>query len=186
MTSLEIHPLTADRWRDLESLFGPGGASGGCWCMWWRTGPEFPTRKVATNKAAFKRVVAKGPPPGLIAYRDGKPAGWCEVCPRADLARLAGSRQLAPVDNKAVWSLPCFFVKRNARGLGIVGALIEEATRYARKHKAPALEAYPWDSDTKRAPAAVYTGVASTFTKAGFVEVARRAPQRPIMRFALK
>lgn len=187
MMGFEIRPLTPERWRDLESLFGSNGASGGCWCMWWRRPTaEYRAGHGAGNKAAFKRIVAKGPPPGLLAYRAGEAVGWCELCPRQDLSRLAASRQLAPVDDKKVWSLPCFFVKRNARGLGLMGALIEEAKAYARKHKAPALEAYPWDTDTKRANDAAYTGVMPTFAKAGFVEVARRAPERPIMRFGLR
>ena len=186
MTGIDIHPLTPDRWRDLEALFGPNGASSGCWCMWWRIGAEYRSRKGAANKASFRRIVAKGPPPGLIAYRHGEAVAWCAVYPRNALERLQSSRQLAPVDEKPVWALPCFFVKRSARGLGLVRTLIEEAKRYARKHKVPALEAYPWDSDKKRAPPAAYTGVVSTFAKAGFVEVARRAPERPIMRFALR
>jgi len=28
---LKIHPLMADRWPDLEALFGHHGACGGCW-----------------------------------------------------------------------------------------------------------------------------------------------------------
>ncbi len=35
-TRFEIHPLTPDRWDDLETLFGPRGAYVGCWCMFWR------------------------------------------------------------------------------------------------------------------------------------------------------
>ena len=28
--------LTPADWPVLEQLFGPRGATGGCWCMWWR------------------------------------------------------------------------------------------------------------------------------------------------------
>lgn len=185
MAAIVVHPLTPKRWRDLEALFGPNGASGGCWCMWWRIGAEYRTRTGTANKASFKRAVAKGPPPGLLAYRDGEAVAWCAVYPRLRLARLEASRHLAPVDDKPVWALPCFFVRRDARGLGLVTTLIEAAKGYAKKYKAPALEAYPYDSDKPRANADAYTGVVSTFAKAGFVEVARRSPARPIMRFAL-
>ncbi|MBM4430292.1 MAG: GNAT family N-acetyltransferase, partial [Chloroflexi bacterium] len=34
--SWEFHRLTPERWADFEELFGPRGAAGGCWCMWWR------------------------------------------------------------------------------------------------------------------------------------------------------
>ena len=44
--SLEIYPLDATRWNDLETLFnGPGGAQvRGCWCMYyrWSGEPEIP------------------------------------------------------------------------------------------------------------------------------------------------
>ena len=37
MSALAFHPLTADRWPDLEDLFGKDkGANSGCWCMWPR------------------------------------------------------------------------------------------------------------------------------------------------------
>jgi hypothetical protein len=29
----EVYPVTADRWPDLEALFGPKGRYAGCWCM---------------------------------------------------------------------------------------------------------------------------------------------------------
>ena len=34
--NLSFHPLTPERWDDFEALFGPRGACGGCWCMYWR------------------------------------------------------------------------------------------------------------------------------------------------------
>ena len=65
----ECQPLTLDRWSDVEALFGPKGACGGCWCMYWRvTHAVFEAQKGVANKRAFKRVVRSGPPPGLIAY----------------------------------------------------------------------------------------------------------------------
>jgi hypothetical protein len=36
MKQLEFIPATAERWQDLETLFGERGAYGNCWCMWWR------------------------------------------------------------------------------------------------------------------------------------------------------
>jgi hypothetical protein len=49
------------------------------------------------------------------------------------------------------------------------------------------LEGYPIDTAGKRqADAFVWHGVLSSFTRAGFREVARRSPTRPIMRKALR
>jgi hypothetical protein len=65
-----------------------------------------------------------------------------------------------------------------------MAALISGAIEYARAAAAPALEAYPLDGAVS--PSATNTGYASTFAKAGFSEIARRSPERPIMRIQLE
>ena len=65
--TLEIHPLTPDRWQDFETLLGPHGAYGGCWCMFWRqTRKDFERLKGETNRCLFKAVVDRGEMPGLL------------------------------------------------------------------------------------------------------------------------
>ena len=185
MSKLVIRALTPRRWPQYEALVGPYGASSGCWCMWWRLpNRAYRAGQGATNKGRFKRLVKKGPPPGLLAFDGGDEAiGWCAVCPRKQLSTLDRSRQLARVDDVPVWSAPCFFVKRSARGRGLSKALVEAALDYAKAKGAPALEAYPWDVKVKKAPGAIYTGIASVFERAGFKEVARRTAHRPVMRY---
>jgi hypothetical protein len=97
---LEIHPLTRDRWDDLVTLFDRPGDPRGCWCMFHRLrGRDFDQRWGEGNKAAFREVVAAGPPPGLLAYRDGVPVGWCAVAPRETFPRILHSRVLRPLDD---------------------------------------------------------------------------------------
>lgn len=183
----EIHPLVPERWRDLVRLFGARGACGGCWCMWWRqTHAEFERKKGPANRRALNALVRRGPAPGLLAYRDGEPAGWCCVGPRAAFPRLARSRILAPVDDAPVWSVVCFFVAKDHRGRGLTVQLLEAAKSHARRGGAQTLEGYPVEPKQGRAaPAFVYTGLASAFRRAGFSEVARRSPTRPVMRCPL-
>jgi len=64
--------------------------------------------------------------------------------------------------------------------------LLEAAVRHARRHGARIVEGYPVEPEKRQADAFVYTGLLSTFRKAGFTEVARRSPSRPIMRRALR
>jgi GNAT superfamily N-acetyltransferase len=180
---LTFQPLTAARWPDVVRLFGPRGACAGCWCMWWRRSrAEFVRGKGDGNQRAFHRVVEAGPPPGVLAYAGGEPVGWCAVAPRADYPRFAGSRVLAAVDDAPVWSVTCFFVARSWRGRGVSRALLDAATRFARRRGARIVEGYPIDAGKKQPDVFVYTGLAPAFAKAGFREVARRSPTRPIVR----
>lgn len=180
---LVFAPLTPPRWSDLVDLFGPNGACGGCWCMWWkRTSEEFRIRKGASNRRSFKALVDRGDVPGFLAYEGGTPVAWCAVEPRDRYPRLAASRALAPLDDAEVWSVSCLFVRAGYRRRGISQAMLEHAKRFVASRGGRLVEGYP--KDTKSFPGAnsMWTGIASSFLKAGFREVARRTPTRPIMR----
>jgi GNAT superfamily N-acetyltransferase len=183
---VRIVPVTPARWADLEKLFGEKGACAGCWCMWMRLPTAtFRRGKGAGNRRALRALVAKRPP-GLIAYVGGEPAGWVAVAPREEYVRLERSRVLAPVEGEHVWAAPCFFVDRAHRGSGLTAALLEAAAAHATHHGARAIEGYPNVNRQQRQPAAfVWTGFESTFQRAGFAEIARRSPKRPILRKAL-
>lgn len=183
-----IEPVTAERWADFESLFGKRGACGGCWCMWWRLKrAQFEKQKGAGNRRAMKRIVDAGGTPGLLAYQDGEPIGWCSVAPRSDFSVLERSRVLAPVDGQPVWSIVCFFIARPYRRQGITVKLLQAAMRYAGQHGARIVEGYPVLPRKGRMPDVfAYTGLVSAFEKAGFREVARRSETRPIMRRAVR
>jgi hypothetical protein len=65
--------------------------------------------------------------------------------------------------------------------------LLKATIEYVSKHGGKIVEAYPVEPKEGRMPDAfAYTGLASTFRKAGFVEVARRSEKRPIMRYTIK
>ena len=177
-------PLTAARWRDVETLFGERGACGGCWCMAWRLPPGiWRAGKGAGNRAAFRRLVRRGPAPGVLAYHAGEPVGWCSFGPRASFPTLARSRVLAPVDERDVWSVSCFFVARPFRRRGLSAALLDAAATQAARLGARILEGYPQEPGAETMPDVfAWTGFASAFRRAGFVEAARRSRLRPIMR----
>ncbi len=183
-----VVPVTPGRWRDLAQLFGPRGACAGCWCMYFRQSrAEFVRRQGESNRRALHRLVAGGRTPGLIAYVDGVPAGWVALAPRAEYPLLSRSRILKPVDDRPVWSVVCFFVARAARGRGLTVAMLRKAAAYARRRGARCLEGYPLDASRRKVPDLfAYYGLASAFREAGFREVARRSPTRPIMRLDLR
>jgi len=185
--AITIHPATPDRWPDVEKLFGQNGACAGCWCQWWKQPQkEFKEKQGAPNRRAFKRSVEGGEVPGLLAYADGAPVGWVAVQPRARYVRLAKPRTLVAVDDRPVWSVTCFYVARGWRKQGLMSRLLAAAAEHARQQGAPALEGYPIDSKADQGAAFIYPGVYSTFVKAGFAEVARKARTRPVVRLELR
>ena len=141
---LEFHPVTPDRWQDLEKLFGERGACAGCWCMYWRLKrAEFDQKRGQGTKRALKKIVNAGQVPGILAYAEGEPIGWCSVAPREDFPVLDRSRILKRVDDQPVWSVVCFFVARPFRRKGVTVKLLTAAVEYAQQHGAKIVEGYP-------------------------------------------
>jgi len=189
---ITVLPATPQRWPDLEAIFAARGCSvaRGCWCMFYRRsgGSGWPTggARAKQNRAALKALVDTGPPPGLIAYRGKAPVGWVTLGPRAEFAKLERSPVMKPVDGKPVWSIVCFVVPGEHRGQGVATALLQGAIAYARKRGAALVEAYPVDKADRSKDDAMWFGAKSMYDRAGFKEVARRKPGRPVVRLALK
>ena len=185
--AITVKPLTPERWPDLERLFGKTGACGGCWCMWWRSShADFERRKGASNKRSFKRIVQSGDVPGLIAYHGREPVGWCAVQPREVFPRLDRSRILKRIDDEPVWSVVCLFIAKGHRRSGVSRTLLEAAVKHAGRQGARIVEGYPVEPKKDTMPDAfAWTGIVSSFKAAGFVEVERRSPTRPIMRYSI-
>jgi GNAT superfamily N-acetyltransferase len=175
-SSIEILPLTPERWADVTALFDEGGDPKTCSCMFWRVrSKDWSFANAAEARNGLHELVAadRDPAPGLLAYADGRPVGWVSVAPRSDYGRLVNSRVRPPIDDRPVWSIVCFVVSRSARGQGLTTRLLDAAMDYAIERGAPPLEAYPVAVGAGRIPAAVgYTGLLSTFLAAGF-EVVR-------------
>ena len=181
---LQFHPLTPDRWHDFEALFGPKGAYGGCWCMWPRLPrKEFSANSGEQNRQAMKEAVDSSEQPGLLAYAGGEPVGWVALAPRERYAHLEHSRTLKRVDDQPVWSIVCFVVDKRVRGRGMMAKLLSAAVEHARRHGATIVEGYPVEPKGALSGYSGYTGIVSTFRKAGFVEVARRSQRQLIMRY---
>ena len=190
-SKLDIRPLTPERWRDLETLFGgPGGSQvRGCWCMYYRRSgradvPEGMTQ-AQFNKHSLAALVDRGVVPGLIGYLDGVPVAWVSLGPREDYAKLARSPLMKPVDDKPVWSVVCFYTAQHVRGAGLSRQMLDGAAAYARSQGARLLEAYPVDKRTRGGDETMWFGAKSLYDAAGFIEVARRKATRPVVRKAL-
>ena len=177
-------PATADRWPDLEALFGERGACGGCWCMVWRLPrAEYEAGKNGGNRKALRKLTQGRVPPGILAYEGGAAIGWCAVAPREAYPYLERSRVLRPLDEEPVWSVSCLFVAKPYRRRGVSSELLREAVRFARRHGARIVEGYPVIPNSDAVPAVfAWTGTYAAFVAAGFEEAGRHAEKRPIMR----
>lgn len=190
-STLVFRPLTVDRWDDLVDLFGPErGACAGCWCMWPRIrGVDFRTLTREQRRKAFRKIVEKGPPPGLLAYEGKLAVGWVAISPRAAVHRFNISRVSAPVDDDCdldrTWALTCFYVRNSHRRHGLTQKLAEAAIGYAKKQKAQCVEVCAIEPVKTLSWGEAFVGVASVLRPLGPVEVARRSPKRPLLRFEL-
>jgi GNAT superfamily N-acetyltransferase len=185
---LRVEPLTPARWCDLVSLFARPGLSvaRGCYCMYYRRSgrhevPPGMTRS-EVNKRSLKALVERGTVPGLIGYESRRPVGWISLGPREDYARLARSPVMKAFDDLPVWSIVCFVVDPAARHRGAAEAMLKGAIVWARRQGVTLLESYPCDKPANAPDDAMWFGAKSMFDRAGFVEVARRKPARPMMR----
>ena len=194
--SVRVRPATADRWGDVVTVFGRRGQDPS-WC-WCRLFLRPPTRGSAEsgpppdNREALRQEIANARvPPGLIAYVDGQPVGWTRVGPRSDFPRVSGNRALARAlpQDPGVWWVTCFAVDSRHRRSGVGSALLAAAVAFARRHGARAVEGHPVDvaalSAAQVGGSAVFTGTLAMFSAAGFAEVARTCPTRPVMRLLL-
>ena len=180
-----IHAASADRWDDLLALFGPNGAYSNCWCTWWlMTASAWDAASPSRRRDLLRDKVEAGPDPGLLAYRNNEPVGWCAVGPRQWYGRLNSrhSRVFRPIDDEVTWVINCFFIRKDQRGSGVATALLDASIDHARSQGAGVIEAYPIDRTTRTEGAAgLFVGTLSMFSAAGFEEVARMN-DRPLVR----
>lgn len=184
ITNLEFRPLTPETWRDLHTLFEGDKVCRECWCMWWRlSASDWMRQRGKKNREALKVIVESGKVPGILAYSDNKPIGWCSISPRDEYSRLERSRALRRIDDKPVWSVVCFFVAKPFRRRGVSTRLLEAAVDHAEKQGAKIVEGYPNSSSKKQQDPLVYTGPLSAFQKVGFVEYPTRSKTKKTMRY---
>lgn len=188
MSTITIEPATSDRFDDVQHAFDGGGDGRGCQCQWFTlTNAEWNRTDQPQRRELFQQEIAAGPPPGFVAYVDGEAAGWVRVGPRTLHRRIRRTRAIAaataePLDDESVWTVSCFVVRKEHRNKGLNAALLKEAVDYARKSGARMIEAYPIDGSSGKHPVNdLYHGLLSTFENAGFREVARQKPDRPIV-----
>jgi GNAT superfamily N-acetyltransferase len=184
---IELKPLAPANWEQFETLMGDKGGCAGCWCMFFRLpAKEFAANKYDGNKDMMRGLVREGKPTGLIATLNQVPVGWIALAPREDHIRIEKSRSFKRIDDKPVWSITCFFIRKEYRRMGLSKQLIAKAVAYARKRKIKVLEAYPAIPYDDKVPAPfLWVGILSAFVENGFSVVQQNGKSRAMVRLEL-
>ena len=180
-------------WPGVERLFGNRGEPSRCWCRFFAlTGAQWSGSTPEQRKAQLRDKFDGGTPaPGVLAFRDGNPVGWCAVEPRECYPRILRSKVLTTATEAAwdpggnhVWSVSCFVVSPGQRRTGVARALLGAAVEHAYAYGATVVEAYPVDpaQRPKAGPADLYHGTLGLFLAAGFEVVNDAVPGRAVVR----
>ena len=188
--TIETKRLRPELWKDLENLFGQNGACGGCWCMSWRRtkGENWEDMKGYPNKKRFKRLVVSGMAHGVLAYDEGEPIGWCSFDRRQDYSKLDRSPSLKCDDSAEVWSIPCFFIKKDYRGQGVGTLLLSEAVKAIKDLGGKIAEGYPtkpYNYGNSIPAAFAWTGTNQMFKKLMFKPVGKKDGSKQRMRLSI-
>jgi len=171
-------PVTLENREDFVRLFESRGAPGYCWCMVWRHHGEETKNNTKTNRKKYMlgRIDDKIPV-GLLAYDGKEPVAWCSVAPRSTYHRLGGE-EIEGVEEDKIWSLVCFYIKRDYRRQGLSQLFIKEAAKYAKKNGAKYLEAYPVEPDS---PSYHFMGFVPVFKEMDFEFIKKAGSRRNVM-----
>jgi predicted GNAT family acetyltransferase len=190
--TVDIRPVTPDLWPAFEELFGKQGACYGCWCTFFRQPPAARRdNDHMRNKDLIKARIEAGPPPGLLAFEDGKAIGWMQIGPRADVPEWnnkgRGSAPVEPGDESdpSVWAISCFFIRTKARGKGVTHQLVSGGLAFAKESGARFIEACPMDQSRDSRSIGLFVGSTRVFEKAGFSRMVERKAGRPLMRYVI-
>lgn len=169
-----FQPIDKTNWSDFEALMESKGAPHNCWCtVWLDVKPKNKKAEKSEKKAIMKKRIDNGTPVGLLAYANGEPIGWCSVAPRETYRPLGGDET-----KQHVWSIVCFFIKRDFRGQGLSHVFLRQAVEFASRHGAKYIEAYPVAQES---PSYRFMGFIPSFEKADFKFIKNAGARRNVM-----
>jgi len=193
---MTVVPANQASWEDIQAVFGTRGDPPRCWCQRYKMQPRESWASVGPEELAFRLRTQtdwgypeSGMASGLVAYRDGQPAGWCAVEPRTAYPRLLRNVRV-PWDvrsedktDDSVWAVTCFVTRTGFRRRGISRALARAAVDFARDRGARAIEGYPMIGKPGEGVLVEHhVGSRSVFSAAGFREVSHPTLRRVVMR----
>jgi GNAT superfamily N-acetyltransferase len=184
MNAISVFPLNMGRWQDLEVLFGPRGACGGCWCMNYRClKKDFESGKGEINQKRLQEKVEKGIPTGLLAYESGIPVAWISIAPKSEFPRMQKSRIMQTNFDGEVWCITCVLVGAEYRSMGLSETLVKAAVDFAFNYGADCVEAFPTVTGGKKLPPPfIWKGLPAMYLRNGFEIISKPSNSQWVMR----
>ena len=169
-----IRPLSPELTEDFISFFDsvefcdhPDWSA--CYCYSYHfTGPAEQWNK-ENNLAAARRLIGEGRMKGYLAYRDGKPVGWCNTNNRMNYQRLMSLYDLEDPAHEKICSIVCFVIHQDARRSGIAHKILQQIITDYTALGYEFLEAYPVKGDSS--DETNYHGPMALYVKQGFETV---------------
>ena len=173
-TELPVHvrPISGELLPDFLAFFdGEAFADNPkwsfCYCQFSyvdHSAVEWKARKLEENRHAACQGINANAMKGHLAYRDGKPVGWCNAAPRT---MLAAFNDEPDPDAPSIGQITCFIVAKNHRGTGVAKALLRAACEGFRSQNLRIVEAtaYPGaetDAQNHCGPLSMYLGAGFT------------------------
>ncbi|MDA4126557.1 MAG: GNAT family N-acetyltransferase [Thaumarchaeota archaeon] len=127
---------------------------GGCYCTFYDDPREedainASADKRGENRAARRSNIESGKASGMLAFVDGKVAGWCNVSPRASYVNPRYLKQVIEDPREEVGSVTCFVVSSRYRKSGVATQLLHSACDLIHQWGFPVAEGYPRDPEAK-------------------------------------
>jgi GNAT superfamily N-acetyltransferase len=170
-STVEIRKLASELLQDFVSFFnGEAFADnpkwGFCFCQFSyldHAKVNWTSRTVQENRAAACDRICTNRMQGYLAYRDGKPIGWCNAAPRTMMDAFADEPD---PDASRIGQITCFLVAKPYRRSGVATSLLQAASAGLKAQGLAIAEASPLaeaSSDAKN-----HYGPLSMYLAAGF------------------
>ncbi|MFI7062168.1 GNAT family N-acetyltransferase [Kribbella sp. NPDC050124] len=182
---VDVRAAGPDSWQDVAGVMGERGDPARCFCQYFRLrGKQWNSATQTSNRSDLREQVCHSDiPPGVLAYDDGAPVGWCAVAPRTAYPRVIASPNWR-TDQPDAWVITCFVVPVGHRRQGIAGDLALGAAAFAQSYGASHVEACAVDVDKvdRTSSADLYRGPLTVFLSAGFTEINRTSERWVLVR----
>ncbi|HKT21110.1 MAG TPA: hypothetical protein VJR06_00605 [Nitrososphaerales archaeon] len=185
MARFRVQELGPETWPDFARLVEKhNGIWGGCWCVAFhrKPGEDWTTRTAAQNRKLKESLVMAGKTHNALVYDGDQAVGFCQFGAPSEIPSKMTSYARLGLDSPD-WRIPCFFVDRNHRRVGVSRAALEGALRIIASKGGGTVDAYPMSVLKKDYGSSfLWGGTEAMFAEAGFKRIGRLGTSKVLVR----